>query len=138
MKRIVSISVVVLANIILLAHAIIPHHHHDGVATAWLQQECQYHHHQPTDSHSQEEDTSDDCILKVVLSRLSVSHREESEDHNLTPCLHCFDLYCTDFHLPEPVMTGKAVKAITHLTSTYSYSPVNTSGLRAPPYVSIS
>ncbi len=38
MKRKVSIMFLLLANVFLLAHAVVPHHHHDGPETCLISQ----------------------------------------------------------------------------------------------------
>lgn len=60
MKKITSTSLLLLANIIMLAHTIVPHHHHNGFVVALLErnikERSQDHHHAPSDHHSTSSD----------------------------------------------------------------------------------
>ena len=54
MKRKVSIIFLLLANVFLLAHAVVPHHHHDSMPVAVLDLHGHHHDHHDHDSHHQD------------------------------------------------------------------------------------
>lgn len=57
MKRSVSIIFLLLANVFLLAHAVVPHHHHDNMPVAVLDLYGHHHDHHDHDSHHQDHDS---------------------------------------------------------------------------------
>jgi hypothetical protein len=60
MKKAISVSFLLLANIVLLAHAVVPHHYHGQVPVI----SCDF-------QHEQNDDTNDhnDCLLSKVYLR---------------------------------------------------------------------
>ena len=84
MKRITAIFFILLANIALLAHAVIPHHHHDKVAVAIInifeghqshnhendEHDHSHHHHQTAEHHSHHHSHNGDaeeCLISDTV-----------------------------------------------------------------------
>ena len=82
MKRTVSILFLLLANVFLLAHAVVPHHHHDSMPVAVLDLHGHHHdndsHHQDHDSHhhdaSHHHDGPETCLISQAEASAVVSH----------------------------------------------------------------
>ena len=75
MKRSVSIIFLLLANVFLLAHAVVPHHHHDNMPVAVLDL---HGHHHDNDSHhhdaSQHHDGPETCLISQAEAGAVVRH----------------------------------------------------------------
>lgn len=71
-KRIPAIVFIILANVVLLAHAVIPHHHHEEevcIVASHCESDSQAHDHDDA-KHNHEhdgEDNVDDCVLQQIL-----------------------------------------------------------------------
>ena len=82
MKRSVSIMFLLLANVFLLAHAVVPHHHHDSMPVAVLDMHGHHHnhdsHHQDHDSHhhdaSHHHDGPETCLISQAEAGAVVRH----------------------------------------------------------------
>ena len=89
MKKIVSTSLLLLANIIMLAHTIVPHHHHNGFVGALLErnikERSQDHHHAPSDHHST---SSDHHHASSDHHSTSSEYHQTSGTHNQAPGTH--------------------------------------------------
>ena len=76
MKKAITFSFLLLANIVLLVHVSIPHHHHDKAAVCFLATHCadseETHKHAPDSGCQQHDDgnTIEECPLKAVYVRL--------------------------------------------------------------------
>ena len=81
-NRKVSIMFLLLANVFLLAHAVVPHHHHDSVLVAVLDLHGHHHdndsHHQDHDSHhhdaSHHHDGPEMCLISQAEAGAVVRH----------------------------------------------------------------
>lgn len=85
MKKGISIGFLLLANIVLLAHAFIPHHHHEGVVVAIFDNHCA----ENSDNHDHDHDwnhgdnphkhenksASEQCALNEVYTRADNSSK---------------------------------------------------------------
>lgn len=70
MKRRYALWLLVVAQICVLAHSIVPHHHHDGVVTICL-------HHDSTDGHADGEEPGDEhCCSFSDLQYIAEDHHE--------------------------------------------------------------
>ena len=82
MKRKVSIMFLLLANVFLLAHAVVPHHHHDSMPVAVRDLHGHHHdndsHHQDHDSHhhdaSHHHDGPETCLISQAEAGAVVRH----------------------------------------------------------------
>lgn len=85
-KRTAAYAFLLLANILFLAHAVVPHHHHNGNNICLIKDHCSgdnlhHGHGDEGESHNHDgDDNSDNCVLK-------------------TPVALPTDLNKTDFHL---------------------------------------
>lgn len=82
MKKAIYISLLIFSNIIMLAHAVVPHHHHNGLVVALLetdyenkhQHDHQHQHnherHHASNTHNHDNNgTSEQCALNEVFTR---------------------------------------------------------------------
>ncbi len=97
-KKVISYGFLLLANIILLAHAVIPHHHHNGGITLYIcyflpsnhteeHRHNLYHSHADghchvADNHSHERDISDYCLLNSPYIRANQNRQENVTSSN--------------------------------------------------------
>lgn len=70
MKKAIPLSLLLLANIIMLAHTFVPHHHHDGVIVAILEStsKSKYENHDHDHRH-ESNSASEKCALNDVYTR---------------------------------------------------------------------
>lgn len=137
-KKITALVFITIANLILLAHAVVPHHHHDSVMCMCY---SLLHNHESGDEHDNsghskfpaEHPENDNCLLNEAVIIPSAQHKiiksEESFTVNPLPDLFLMIAIGHDVILP---VTGYELKyppdivlPFTHLS--YSH------GLRAPP-----
>lgn len=129
-----AILFILLANIILLAHAVVPHHHHFGefyLVSDNCQTTCKIHNHEHDGNKCTE-----NCVLKQVEVIQANSARHEFKclvcDINHTQAIHFLAVFLSnEFNLivPETVQKAQIPLKITTELSFISTS----SGLRAPP-----
>lgn len=143
-KRFITFTLLLLANVFLLAHAVLPHVHHDGVVCFSLQ-EIKGHHH-CTEGHTdacdccceQNKETShhhhhnsEGCDLKEVVVR------HDTSDEEIIPCESCLLLMYTiyplnDLFLVEPEYEAR-LPYKPYLISYISPYVGSIQSLRAPP-----
>jgi len=133
MKRAISLSFLLLVNMIILAHAVIPHHHHAGeihVVTA-------HHEHDgnlPDRHHS--DDTHRFWLLTMVKVRLGNDKQiNQSNDFDFAiDLLPCFlPLFSDDTILPIKDDVGLLFAYHPYLQSCHIEFISQSLGLRAPP-----
>lgn len=142
-KRLIALTLLMLANIFLLAHVVLPHSHHDGVVCFSLEEMVHQHHcsHNHVDAcdcnchhaenHHHHGD-SEDCNLKEIVIR-----QDNNSHHEILPCATCLSLLYTiyslnDLYLVVPEYGHRLVQKPYLITYIPPY--VGTiSGLRAPP-----
>ena len=61
-KRVLSLSFLLFASMLILAHAVIPHHHHDGIPIVAA--------HQEDDSNQPNHETEENWLLTIVKVRM--------------------------------------------------------------------
>ena len=86
LKRAISLSFIVFANIILLAHVVIPHHHHDGIPVLVAHHE---HDENAPDNHHNDE-MHDFWLLTIVKVRLGNEkqiYQSFDFDFDFLPCI---------------------------------------------------
>lgn len=142
-KRVTAIIFILLANIILLAHAVIPHLHNDGLPSLVKPHSAHSHschfegHDHNTSDH--EPDTNNDvyaCILKqVIYPPTNNPHRLDCQCNNCNGDFHSYQaillsLYRFTSNIPIQQTTG----APPFVQSFYSVHVSQSSGLRAPPF----
>lgn len=153
MKRVTAIIFVLLANISLLAHAVIPHHHHDRMAVAIVDMvatEQVHHEHSHDDSHSHDHHShyhhshnhhdnhqhgsqSEECLISETLAILTRSQEFSFGDDGTDDTQqNIYFAVCEGATLPE-------LPEVTILFTTYRATippgvDVSAHGLRAPPH----
>jgi hypothetical protein len=137
-KKIISILLVFSVNILLLAHAVLPHHHHDGIPHfAFSLTEEDHQHTKDSCCCSHEEAEEDFCMfdqaVDVVLKskdhslcNLSCSEHPDSSGSLLTAILLSYTYDVSSCRQETPLISPP------YLIS-YSFDPVSSTGLRAPP-----
>jgi len=139
-KKITAYSFLILANIILLAHAVIPHHHHESVVCV-EQKHCQddeipLHHNNSEHEHQHDgNENSNCCILKQYVVTPSFQGKQ------LRSCDNCSDNHNHDYY----TLSNIGYCDLQPVSKVVTYYPVHSSyllsfvtstlGLRAPPTV---
>jgi len=138
-KRTTAFVFLLVANMILLAHAVIPHHHHQAQVCV-ERRHCQAnhtaqhitpkHHH-----HHEGKDSSTDCVLKqaVVLPANQIKQENDCLNSRIDSQDYPYTLFISE---DAAFISGNCVaESIQNISSSYPYY-INTSlGLRAPPSV---
>lgn len=137
MKKAISIFFILLANIAILAHAVVPHHHHNKVFAAIvnvLDDDLQNALNHPHDNaHSHTANPEECAINETVVAAAFRLQKDNSFDSDSFDC-H-FDLFITDIvatvvpepfgnlpFVPQPYIAGSHIDCI-----------ARSIGLRAPP-----
>lgn len=151
MKKIISTSLLLLANIIMLAHTIVPHHHHNGFVVALLErnikERSQDHHHASSDhnhtpsdhhqapsTHNHESNSeTEKCALNEVYTRSDNSPKFECYEN-------CDYKTSKTFVSPRGIDKfslvnegGLPFRQKPYIESYYSKFSSGSIGLRAPP-----
>lgn len=76
MKKAIYVSLLLFANIIMLAHAVVPHHHHNGFIVALLESDHDKnhghdhdHHHSSNPHNHDSNESSEQCALNEAYTR---------------------------------------------------------------------
>jgi hypothetical protein len=150
-KKIISTSLLLLANIIMLAHTIVPHHHHNGFVVALLErnikERSQDHHHASSDhnhtpsdhhqapsTHNHESNSeTEKCALNEVYTRSDNSPKFECYEN-------CDYKTSKTFVSPRGIDKfslvnegGLPFRQKPYIESYYSKFSSGSIGLRAPP-----
>lgn len=132
-----------MANIILLAHAAVPHHHHDKVAVAIVhlwENEAEHHHSHNEDGHHHE--GKEDCFLTEVMEEALVkdSFGEIEVPLNTAELLQQ-TLPVWESLVADDTPAVDALQYLRHpfrqrpyLTNVYHAFVANQFGFRAPPF----
>ncbi len=146
MKKITAISLILLANCIILVHAVVPHHHHDCCPSIGLVYETEASCHccdvsnlcdcgaSTPHTHNSKHST-DGCKLQDLLSQL-VLNTKERELFVQALDTSFQDFYIADllvYTLPQPE-EGVFVYHKPFVISSPTVFLIDNSGLRAPPY----
>jgi len=134
---------ILLANIVLLAHAVVPHHHHKGlfcteVTNCQIVSEDHRHHlSEPTHEHNGDK-SAENCVLKQIVVVPVNSLRHEFK------CVVCDDNHALvdDFQAvlskSEPLFFVPSLVSNAQIVSNFSPQSIfalSSIGLRAPPSV---
>ena len=152
MKRIIGLSLLILANIMILAHTVIPHHHHNGVETSicffFCINETTEHHHDhnlsfahrqhchDAETHEHDDKSNDDCILRNLY--LPSNQGKQLSSLNETDLLNAWDFFplfivATDSNIEIKNDANLPFRQKPHLASSYNHYVTHSLGLRAPP-----
>lgn len=142
MKKIIAYSFILIANFVLLSHAIIPHHHHDKlvcIERTHCENDSKAHQHEANDqNHKHEHDgkNNSNCILKQSVA-LPVQQGKQ-----LNECSDCNDNHSHDFQYllfnvsgETFIPTCKIVISAIEVTPLYFTLLQSSLGLRGPPTV---
>ena len=140
-KKWTALSVLLFANIFILAHNILPHYHHDDIMclpSSHAQHCCEGHNEdaqsEHNDMHKHDHGDIEDCLLKNTVVR-----QVSSDQSQLIPALillavhHCCGL--SSCHLEEPTLP-LFYQQKPYLESYFTTYVSPTLGLRAPPHIS--
>lgn len=136
-NKITAYSLIFLANIVLLAHAVLPHHHHKQqvcIEQTHCAGDAISHSHSTTGhNHQHDETNSEACILKQAVIIPT------SQARLLNNCDNCSDNHNHDFFIPSyfGLETLQPITVTVSTVSEFTFSSYITSslGLRAPPIV---
>ncbi|MDP3180594.1 MAG: hypothetical protein Q8M67_02145 [Bacteroidota bacterium] len=142
-KRTTALFFILLANIALLVHAVVPHHHHKSLVCI-ESSHCQsdsYAHNHSTTAHDHEHDGNagtECCVLKQAVVIPANFLRQEFKclgcDDNNSPFVHFQAiLFSNEFKSFVPKIIS--IAQIPLKTSSHSCFVSTSSGLRAPPIV---
>jgi hypothetical protein len=139
MKKRIAILFVLLANIILLAHAVLPHHYHEKlfcIESTHCTEDATIHTQNSTEHNHQHDGTDNTtCVLNQVVIILPNQGRILNEFENCTDtCNHNF--YITaPFEYPHLQSLPAIVSTVPKLNLFFTTFVSPTLGLRAPPVV---
>lgn len=158
MKRRISMLMILLANILILAHAVVPHHHHNKVFVAIVnildhdsqdifnhEHGHEHHHDGETNHHNgsthHHDNNNEDCLLteaeaaatlKILADdgiSWSVDTLQDNDDGSLI-LLAAIGLYELSF---TPVFSEDNVRRRPYVASGHTDFVARSKGLRAPP-----
>ena len=124
LKKALSLSFLLLAGMVILAHAVIPHHHHNGISFI-----SSTTHHTNDNEH---DDAHEICLLSKVYMKLSNEKRTvQLQDFNLQPCLPTL---FSDENIPQLYDTTSLLfRHQPYILLNYTKFIAHSIGLRAPP-----
>lgn len=142
LKQIITLTLLISANIFLLAHSVLPHSHHDGIVCFSLAELAHQHH--CSDQHNDvgcccehnkdghHHANSEDCDLKDIVLR-----QQDDAHEDILPCANCLSLAyilysLNEFYLEAPQF-GERFREKPYLEN---YTPPfvgSIKSLRAPP-----
>ncbi len=139
MKRRVSMLLIMLANIFILAHAVVPHHHHNKVFVAIVNVLGEDQHHDSTSHHH--DGDSEDCLMSEAEAAVALKiQTDENGGQTFAPLLDSSDgglvllaviaIYEMSFNSP---FGENSVKQQPYVTSGHTDFVARSKGLRAPP-----
>ena len=142
-KRVTPIVFIVLANILLLAHVVLPHHHHHKqvclVKSHCINDNISSGHSSGKESHSHDgENNTNDCVLKELIAVPSNGWKQEFKFASSTNNQQDHGAFQYNLlNIGEEAITAIFLQSFSVHKKKYSYSYyVSTSlGLRAPPIV---
>lgn len=144
MRKTVSICMLLIANMIILTHAVIPHHHHDKVAVA-IVRFCENnitHEHLFHNNEAHHHESSEDCFMTEAVSCAIVKNSNNEIkllcnilQINLKPLLLCNYLAVKNTLNTEALLYLRhPFRQKPHLTNTYFAFIASQFGFRAPPF----
>ena len=136
MKKIAAIVLILTANIILMAHAVIPHHHHEddkSIADPGHQHEIPHHGHERDGAQTDHAFILDEeIVLRLTQGRYFVDITKLQDN----PSSQFHSIGLVGHYKPVeylPVMNSDA--SIPLMASSYICFTISSCGLRAPPSI---
>lgn len=158
MKRRISILMILLANMLILAHAVVPHHHHNKVFVAFvniLDHDAQdifnhehgheHHHDGGSDHHNapahHHDGDGEDCLMSEAEAAAALKiHTDDGESHSIAPLqdiddgnfilLAAIGLYELSF---TPIFSEDNIRRRPYVACGHTDFVARSKGLRAPP-----
>ncbi len=149
MKKAIGIGLVLLANMVLLAHAVIPHHHHDqsveSCSVSFHQHEAVHHCQHLKSTNTFYENTGnahrglslEDCLLENIYVRfVNDNHTTLTNEPDLETDIHFSQFFTSpdNFIRIESDSPPSIFRQKPHLESLYANHAAQSFGLRAPPF----
>jgi len=127
MRKKTAIGFLLLANIVLLAHAVLPHHHHNDGSVCFFVNSCNKDVSGDNENH---QNRCDDCSL---INNVFINQQQGQDHIKYEPASHPVSFIISDNHIDFKQLTSFSFENIPFLTSLYSSATLRTYGLRAPP-----
>ena len=131
MKRALSVSFLLLANIVVLAHAVVPHHYHNQIPDITWGFLHKHTHCQCADPNCPFHGMSEDCLLKKICVRFGSDKQALSSFDSNVPCL--IPLYSIASMSGLIDLIGVPFSLKPYLLSYHTEYIAHSLGLRAPP-----
>ncbi len=142
-KRTTAIVFVLLANLLYLAHAVVPHHHHNklvclGESQGLIHSNSSGHSHDNDSDNHDGKDNSDECILKELTALPSNEWKQElkfsANDYNPDDKIAFFN---SSLFIGEDAFIPLILQFIPvhYINSSFSFYVSSSLGLRAPPII---
>lgn len=143
MKRTIAISFLLLANIIILAHVIVPHHHHEGMPVAFCKisfsddnserTHSSHSHSNGKDDHSHDSEVN--CTLCQLYIRAEINSSLSSLASALANLHIDFPVICYNISTLTDIQESEGLpfRQKPYTISYHSHYIVHSLGLRAPP-----
>lgn len=137
-KKLTAFSFILIANLVLLAHAVLPHHHHEQqvcIERTHCVEDVTIHSLNSTDNHQHDGSDSTTCVLKQAVIIPS------SQTRFINNCDNCSDNHIHDYIILSNLgyehtqFVSEIVTHIPEFPSFYTTFVTPTLGLRAPPTV---
>jgi hypothetical protein len=141
-KKTTAVAFLMLANILILAHTVVPHHHHEKQVclenSHCIHDGLTPEHDNNRDSHSHDgENNHDDCVLKTPVVVFSNQWKPDFKYNNTADCsdldIFHYNLLISSTKYMIPVLSSFISERVTD--DSYSSLVSASLGLRAPPVV---
>ena len=140
-KKIAAYSFILLANITLLVHAVIPHHHHEEavcIISSHCDEDAENHQHS-TDGHHHDHDGNSDAEYCGLSQITAIRYNQVKHDYDCAFCTDHQTLFTdvinTNIGLDGVLPTSLNKTHLLLFSSDYSSFPGAIFSLRGPPIV---
>lgn len=140
MRKAISVFFILLANMVILAHTVVPHHHHNKVfasVVSLFDGDAQHksEHHHGTTHHHNDTDKSEECLINEVY----VATFRVQDDAEIAQPLHInldwHPLFAiTSFSSGIPILQAFSFRQKPYIELIHPIFITHSSGLRAPPF----
>jgi hypothetical protein len=139
MKKAISLSFLLLANIILLAHAAVPHHHHENAGVCFVNTHCEdneeTHHHDSQTNEHERNNFPDRCCFDIAYTHAGNSTKPACRLYKKCDCEQLlFSLISNNLNAQSLIdNVGLPFRQNPFVLLFYSEFISYSGGLRAPP-----
>jgi hypothetical protein len=129
-----------IANMVLLAHAVVPHHHHHEqvcIDNTCCKEDADHKHNTPEQNHQHDGDKNTaTCVLKQAIALPANQGRQEFDSVN-SPDNHSHDFLFTLYNdgAETEIPAFPSLVSTPEITFSYSTYLISSLGLRAPPTI---